>query len=298
MAFVVADRVQETTTTTGTGTLTLAGAVSGSQSFAAIGNANTTYYAVVHTRLNEWEVGLGTYTSSGTTLARTTVIASSNSNAAVNFSAGTKKVFCVQAAPGPTNDSNLAIEDANGYAFRGQASPNLLPAYYIISNGASVTYPSNQTGSFAVFTSTPSITLKASTFYIFELYYLLTKPATSTSHTISLAWGGTATITSIQFSGYSLAQGAGIGSAYDAGPCVFGSGQTAIQQIRAGYTTQNTTGIIARGGVLINAGGTFTPQLNINVSPGQSWSLRAGSYFKITPIGSSTGGNINIGGWA
>ena len=93
MAFVVADRVKETSTSTGTGTITLAGAVTGFQSFAAVGNGNTTYYCIASQTANEWEVGLGTYTSSGTTLARTTVLSSSNSGSLVNFSAGTKDVF-------------------------------------------------------------------------------------------------------------------------------------------------------------------------------------------------------------
>jgi hypothetical protein len=93
MALVVKDRVQETTTTTGTGTITLAGAVSGFQSFSVIGNANTTYYAIVGQSTSEWEVGIGTYTSSGTTLSRDTILASSNSGSAVNLSAGTKNVF-------------------------------------------------------------------------------------------------------------------------------------------------------------------------------------------------------------
>jgi hypothetical protein len=91
MALVVKDRVQETSTTTGTGTITLAGAVSGFQSFSAIGDGNTTYYAIVGGA--EWEVGLGTYTSSGTTLSRDTILESSNGGSAVNFSAGTKNVF-------------------------------------------------------------------------------------------------------------------------------------------------------------------------------------------------------------
>jgi len=93
MALILADRVKETTTTTGTGTVTLLGASTGFQSFAVIGNANTTYYTIAGQGTSEYEVGIGTYTSSGTTLARTTVLASSNSNAAVNFSAGTKDVF-------------------------------------------------------------------------------------------------------------------------------------------------------------------------------------------------------------
>ncbi len=94
MAFVLADRVRETTTTTGTGTVTLAGAVTGFQTFAAIGNGNTTYYTIAGQGTSEWEVGIGTYTASGTTLARNTVLASSNSGSLVNFSAGTKDVFC------------------------------------------------------------------------------------------------------------------------------------------------------------------------------------------------------------
>lgn len=94
MAFVLADRVRETTTTAGTGTVTLAGAVTGFQTFAAIGNGNTTYYTIAGQGTAEWEVGIGTYTASGTTLARNTVLASSNSGSLVNFSAGTKDVFC------------------------------------------------------------------------------------------------------------------------------------------------------------------------------------------------------------
>ena len=103
MALVLADRVQETTTTTGTGTVTLAGAVSGFQTFAAVGDGNSTYYTITGT--TEWEVGIGTYTASGTTLSRTTVISSSNSGSLVNFSAGSKNVFVTYPAARsiPTN---------------------------------------------------------------------------------------------------------------------------------------------------------------------------------------------------
>lgn len=93
MAFVLADRVQETTTTTGTGAVTLAGASTGFQSFAAVGNGNSTYYTIADLAGSNWEVGIGTYTSSGTTLSRDTVLSSSNSGSLVNFSSGTKNVF-------------------------------------------------------------------------------------------------------------------------------------------------------------------------------------------------------------
>jgi hypothetical protein len=93
MALVVKDRVRETTTTTGTGTITLGGAATGFQSFSVIGDSNTTFYTIQLANTNEWEVGVGTYTSSGTTLSRDTILESSNSGSAVNFSAGSKDVF-------------------------------------------------------------------------------------------------------------------------------------------------------------------------------------------------------------
>jgi len=103
MALVLQDRVKETSTTSSTGTFTLAGASTGFQSFAAVGNGNTTYYAIVAQTITEWEVGIGTYTLSGTTLSRDTVLSSSNANALVNFSAGTKDVFVTYPAEKSVN---------------------------------------------------------------------------------------------------------------------------------------------------------------------------------------------------
>jgi len=93
MALVLADRVKETSTTAGTGTLTLSGASSGFQSFAAVGNGNTTYYAISDAATGQWEVGIGTYTSAGTTLSRDTVLSSSAGGGLVTFGAGSKDVF-------------------------------------------------------------------------------------------------------------------------------------------------------------------------------------------------------------
>jgi len=109
MALVVNDRVKETSATTGTGTLNLAGAVQDFEGFVAgIGNSNTTYYAIVNTGTGEFEVGLGTVTdATPDTLSRDTIISSSNSDAAVNFSAGTKDVFCTLPA------SKSVIKDAS-----------------------------------------------------------------------------------------------------------------------------------------------------------------------------------------
>ena len=116
MALVISDRVKETTTTTGTGTLTLGGAVTGFETFTAnLSDGDTTYYAC--TDNTDFEVGLGTFTASGTTLARTTILASSNSGSAVNWSAGTRTIFCTLPAAKAvfldasniTNISNLKL---------------------------------------------------------------------------------------------------------------------------------------------------------------------------------------------
>jgi hypothetical protein len=112
MALVVKDRVQVTSTTTGTGTFTLGSAVAGFQDFSAIGDGNTTYYAIVLG--SEWEVGLGTYTSSGTTLSRDTILESSNGGTAINFSAGTKNVFVTYPA------EEAVYQDASGDAYAPQ----------------------------------------------------------------------------------------------------------------------------------------------------------------------------------
>jgi hypothetical protein len=108
MALVINDRVKETTTTTGTGAVSLGGAVTGFETFAAgVGNSNTTYYCIAHQDQAEFEVGLGTLDGDSSDLTRTTIISSSNSDNAVNFSAGTKDVFCTIPA------SKLVFEDGS-----------------------------------------------------------------------------------------------------------------------------------------------------------------------------------------
>jgi hypothetical protein len=146
MALVVKDRVQETSTTTGTGTLTLAGAITGFQSFSVIGNANTTYYSIVGGA--EFEVGIGTYTSSGTTLSRDTVLESSNSGSLVNFSAGTKNVFVTY----PAERALYTDASSNAIALGTPASATLTNATGLpISTGVS-----GLGTSVATFLATPS----------------------------------------------------------------------------------------------------------------------------------------------
>lgn len=108
MALIVKDRVKETTSTTGTGTITLAGAVDGFQAFSVIGDGNTTFYTI--TDGTDWEVGIGTYTLSGTTLSRNTILESSNSGSAVNWGAGDKDVFV-------TYPAEKSVDRARMYTF-------------------------------------------------------------------------------------------------------------------------------------------------------------------------------------
>jgi hypothetical protein len=144
MALVLKDRVKETTATTGTGTVTLGGAAAGFQSFAAVGDGNQTFYAIVDATSGAWEVGVGTYTSSGTTLSRATVVSSSNAGSLVNFGAGTKDVFV-------TYPSSRAVYlDAAGSAVTtldigtlGTSTANITTAN--ITSGTITTAPTNNT---------------------------------------------------------------------------------------------------------------------------------------------------------
>lgn len=138
MAFKLFDRVQETSTSTGTGDITLAGAVTGFSTFSSRYSIGDTLYYGIHTvnsvgtPIGEWEVGLGTY-SAANTLTRTTVLSSSNSDAAVAFGAGTKRVFVtltayqVRAAVEintQTTSYTLTVDDAERYIRMNVATAN------------------------------------------------------------------------------------------------------------------------------------------------------------------------------
>ena len=138
MALVINDRVKETTTTTGTGAVSLAGAVTGFETFAAgIGNSNTVYYCIAHQDQAEFEVGLGTLDGDSSDLTRTTVISSSNSDSAVDFSAGTKDVFCTIPA------SKLIFEDASNDVTIGR---NLTVTGDLTISGDDLTMATNTSG--------------------------------------------------------------------------------------------------------------------------------------------------------
>lgn len=157
MAFVVADRVKETTTTTGTGTLTLAGASTGYRSFSSgIGASNTTYYTISSSGA-EWEVGIGTVGAGGTTLTRDSVLASSNSGSLVSLSAGSKDVYVTYpAAPAVLSYQNV-IQPSNTAGIYAHSSTisvdstistgdnGLSAGPVTINSGVSVTVPSGST---------------------------------------------------------------------------------------------------------------------------------------------------------
>ena len=131
MALVLKDRVKETTTTTGTSSAyALAGAVTGFQSFTSVlSNADTTYYCC--TDGTSFEIGLGTFTSSGTTLARTTILESSNSNNAVDWASGTRDIFITQPAEKAVflNSSNHLETDGGVIALKNGGAQSELRLY-------------------------------------------------------------------------------------------------------------------------------------------------------------------------
>ena len=134
MAFVLNDRVKETTTTTGTGTVNLGGAATGFETFVAgVGNSNSTYYCIAGQTTAEFEVGIGTVTdASPDTLSRTTILSSSNSDSAVDFSAGTKDVFCTFPA---SKTMDMTLTTAGDILY---ASANNTPARLAKGSGLQV----------------------------------------------------------------------------------------------------------------------------------------------------------------
>jgi hypothetical protein len=289
MALVIADRVQETTTTTGTGTVTLAGAVSGFQSFAAIGNGNSTYYNISGGL--EWEVGIGTYTSSGTTLSRTTVLASSNSGSLVNFSAGTKNVFVTYPAERSINlDSTGNLAQAVTVGLGTGRLP--VEQFYRLD---STLAGANATGAQSILGV--GVTLVGSTVYQFEAVYPISKTAGTTSHTIGLGFGGTATLNNIGYDITGLFKSTGFTGV--TAPDVKEYIQTATNTTVTASTTGASVQFIGllKGTVSVNAGGTFIPQYTLSAAPGGAYTTAAGAYFKISPLAAS-GANVNIGTWA
>jgi hypothetical protein len=157
MALIVQDRVKVNTTTTGTGTIVLsATAPTGYQSFAVIGNNNTTYYTIAGQTTDEWEVGIGTYFLANSSLSRTTILSSSAANAAVTFSAGTKDVFVTYPAERSVygNATNVTVFTDTLFALQDDADPTKQATFNVgtINTNNTIAYnlPTSTTANAAV----------------------------------------------------------------------------------------------------------------------------------------------------
>lgn len=139
MTLVLKDRVQETTATTGTSDFALGGAVLSYQSFAAIGNGNTTYYSAFDPNAGDWEVGIGTYSTTGPTLSRDTILASSSGGTKVSFAAGPKNVFSTYPA-----ERSVNLDSAGTYVVP-SAFDTMTANTATLTSGTVSTTPTNNT---------------------------------------------------------------------------------------------------------------------------------------------------------
>ena len=172
MALILADRVKETSTTAGNGVFTLGGAATGFQSFAIVGNGNTTYYCIAGQGTNEWEVGIGTYASAGTTLTRTTVLSNSSATqpSALSFAAGTKDVFVTYPSEKSVNldASGNATALGTPVAFTGTNITGTATAFTAsnVTTNANLTGEATSSGSNAVTLTNSAVIGKVITGYV------------------------------------------------------------------------------------------------------------------------------------
>ena len=327
MALVLADRVQETTTTSGTGTITLAGAVAGFQSFSVVGNGNTTYYTIVNG--NNWEVGIGTYTSAGTTLARTTILSSSSAGSAITLS-GTSNVFITAPSSRTTmrdgsNVLTLQAGTTTAAPLAFQSGTNLTTAtagsmeydgkvIYGTPQGAQrgvipgvQMYVFNSTYALSSASTSPqawvnglSCTLSSNTTYAFQAFIPFIRTGTGTV-IVSHGFGGTATLTGITYYLYRYyASTSGFTAVNNSGSLA------SVNFIATAADTTTMTGSSTNptyqwlqmdGHVVVNAGGTFTPTLTTSAT-GSTNTIQVGAYFRIYPVGAGGASNVSVGTWA
>ena len=252
MAFVLKDRVKETTTTTGTGPVVLAGEAGGFQDFSsAIGNTNTTYYAIVHQSLDEWEVGIGTYGSASNNLTRNTVL-SSSTGSSINFSSGTKDVFVTlpasqvvhtSASPSFTNVSisgNLTVGGTvtvtSSATFKNHVSSSTLAVTGITSIGGSLV------GTSATFGDKVSVSALAVTGITSIGGSLVGTSATFGNHVSA----STLAVTGITSIGGSLV------------------GTSATFGDKVSVSALAVTGITSIGGSLVGTSATFSNHVSVN----------------------------------
>lgn len=291
MAYIVRDRVKETATTTGAGNFTLAGAVSGFKAFSAVcANADVVPYAIVHQSAAEWEVGLGSW-GTGNILTRTTILASSNGDAVVNFSAGTKDVFCTQPA-------SALPEEENGYWYHNKVAGQRLiiptSAFSILQADFA---GSNATGNQPFFAAAQdTFTLEAGTTYKLEGLISMNRAAGTTSHTMGVNFGGTATFTKAMYNcscRYGARAAATAIRPYDNE--YNGTAPSTNLIVVAASTIAQSKTLRFDGIFVVNAAGTIIPQFQYSAAPGGAPTIERGSFMRFTPLGNASA--AVIGAW-
>lgn len=318
MAHILADRVKETTTTTGTGTLSLAGAATGFQAFSAVlANNDTTLYAIVGG--TEWEVGLGTWTT-GNNLARTTVLESSNADAAVSFSAGTKDVWITYTPKGeiPTlklaagaaaaggaplkitpgillttpEDGALEVDATNLYFTHDPANRGYVPVKHFIRCNATRTLP-NDTNLNAIFNSPANgrLTLETGVYLFQTLIVVTAMSATSGNCLINLQGAGTATAGAWLWR-YQGIDNTNVQASVDDDDSFPVTNATAGPSMVAA-ATGTAVRFFAEGSFKITVAGSFIP--SIDLATAAAAIVSEGSYFVCERIGSDS--VVSVGQW-
>jgi hypothetical protein len=254
MSLILANRVRETTTITGTGAITLAGAVVGYQPFSIIGNGNITYYCIADQSGANWETGIGTYSSSGNTLARTTVLSSSNAGSLVSFTGGTQDVFLTY----PSEVSVLKNTDVSFQAITGTSITDsgltsgritYAGAGGLLKDSANLTYDGSAYQ-----------TLTTQTYVNGGIINARTAPSGGTYNTYDFVEGST---TTSFLRNFGSVYGSGLNNSLaiyttQSGPIIFGTNNAEAARIHAsgGVSIGNTTDPGA-GNLLVNNLGLF-----------------------------------------
>lgn len=303
----IADRVKETSITVGLGTYALLGASLGFQTFnAAIGAGNTCYYTAEDG--TNWEVGIGTVVFSPPQLQRTQILRSSNANAAVNWGAGTKTVFATM--PGdriadlvadhtPPNNPHYGLQWLDlvnninfTYLFDGflgnwvelgpEGIPDMADLFKMLS--------ADDTGQNIAtvqpwFPTAGAVTVQAATTYFCRGFLHLTRAAGGTSHTTSLQFGGTATLTSIKAMAFVNSGDVATNLAVNS---TLIDVATALVVKAASTSTTEVIYLYVVGIIRINAGGSFIPQFTYSAIPGGVPTVKVNSFWNMIPVGTNT----------
>jgi hypothetical protein len=286
MALVLKDRVRESTITAGTGTLTLDGAVQGFQGFSVIGNGNTTYYAIVDVTTGAWEVGVGTYTASGQTLSRDSVLESSNNGNLVNFSSNIKDVFCTYPA-----EQAVTLNDIQTLTNKTLTSPTISGGTI---NNASVGATTASTGAFTTLTSNSTTTLNGTTIPASKTLVDTDSAQTLTNKTISGANNTLSNIGNSSLTNSSIT----FGSTAQA----LGSTVSALNGVSIGATTPSTgsftsltnSGNLAFTGTGNRITGDFSNATAANRVAFQSSTVNGNTLIDVLPNGTGTQSRVTV----